>query len=697
MFGNGNYIIPWGTDLFNGIDGSLNIQWNQGLTDLAARRNMWMTQSSPSIFSAYPSTVQAITGDSLILPPMNMSNFMGGYNGYGMSNPFSEVSSYVGASSSNGADGSSQTNPNNGMWSYNPWQSMNPWSNPYNNNNSNNSTTANTPEERAYQRKYEKMDTFLKALNDYANLDDVNILTSAQKEAYQEMLTSTRGKSYEEKFKAAEEFYKSLPEATIKKFLLEGSMKLSTNGKTATDGKSLYDELESIGYENKNGDLESNPNGNLITKLHEKLSKLGKEDANLEEAMPNLGAYSALDVISSYNSAYAKNDKAGIAEKFVKSYKKVSPEQQDTVKAGMNKLVQSLIVQARSIGDKSDDDTKTAIYDAADKLDKSFETMKNTGNFVRDFNNLYVLARLAGVRVLANKLADTYSSVDSNLFNKNMFYDDTIKDLKEEGLDSTISKVESKVTAPESAVTNPSNESDDDSVQEASDEEEDTISKEDSENAKTLGEKMAKTLHGYTDNSYYTRVNSILSDINSATVMPFLDGYYEESGNDGIIETLDTEHDGGAILMENKKNLINALLAKAEECGIDGNKNDNYALLEDMLNKYEDNEKDTFNHGKFWNWGIAAGAPATGVAVYGAKKFIKSNKGSKLGNFIKKKLPAIGNVAKKLIKGKGKIALIGGLLLGLSTLGSCIFKNKDNEKIDKAMKALYKDIKSTSK
>ena len=37
---NSGYMVPWGVDMFNGIPGSMNIMFNQGLADMQARASM---------------------------------------------------------------------------------------------------------------------------------------------------------------------------------------------------------------------------------------------------------------------------------------------------------------------------------------------------------------------------------------------------------------------------------------------------------------------------------------------------------------------------------------------------------------------------------------------------------------------------------------------------------------------------------
>ena len=119
--------------------------------------------------------------------------------------------------------------------------------------------------------------------------------------------------------------------------------------------------------------------------------------------------------------------------------------------------------------------------------------------------------------------------------------------------------------------------------------------------AKQSGADLYKLINGNTANYAYSIVNETLEGVNKDNVLEFLNGYYSERGSgnpEGIIEALDDEWDGGAISMDNKKNLATSLLALAEENGL-GNNSD-CKIIRAILKMYsEGGSQETatdFNH-----------------------------------------------------------------------------------------------------
>ena len=771
---NTGYMVPWGADMFRGIEGSMNIQWNQGIDDLRARAGMWQVPTFAGTgFSEYPQ----FTNMNALLDPYYTINQVrwnaangSGFGGFGGSNV--------------GFGGFGNSNVGFGGFG-NVTSPFNSNSNSSSSNSSSSSSNSNNSVEKTFNKKYNKMLTFLKQLNTFAQKEDSHILNSAQKERLEEIIKGSKEKTAEGKYNELKEFYDSLNKDDIKEFIINGSNGMTTNGKS--NGAKISDKLEEIGYENPNGKIEKSgkSNSSAIVDFHERLTKINTTDAKLDDALPNVSAYSALDIISSYNSKYT-DSKDDMLELFFKAYDRVKGEQKDTVKSGFKPLVDALSKQSRKVADEIGGDTKDKIVEVADNLEKAFEKM-NRSEIKANFKKLYVMTRLASAKVLENTLAGAYGDFDSDLFKNDSFIlENTKKDLKEEGLESIVKSVESDINLKENEINTNIYSSENIDEIESSEErvntlrknniitttkdkvtindEEETVYEEtvatgnrttkrkfilnddgllveikkegdewkttgspisastlqkDVNNAKSTsksstktstkkttkktttkssttsatkssdsqadltytGRKLYETIHGYTEDKYYSRVDETLGQLNSDNIVAFLKDYYKASGyngsihSEGILEHLDDENDGGKISLDNKKNMINALLERAAELGLENDSD--YREIKDRLSFYEPgeqySEKENFNNGRWFgaNWGTRAVTGAASGAAAGA---------------------GIGALVTAWCGGAGAPigAIVGGLTGAIGNVG--VNRRTDNEYIDVAMKNLLDKI-----
>lgn len=121
------------------------------------------------------------------------------------------------------------------------------------------------------------------------------------------------------------------------------------------------------------------------------------------------------------------------------------------------------------------------------------------------------------------------------------------------------------------------------------------------DNAYEKGSWLYEKLSGATDERYYTRINKYIDSerLDKDNIIGFLSGFYSHNSNEGIIEYLDDEHDDvGKIKMENKKNIIQSLINRAEELGLsdDPDVEELKMFLDDYSGEEMKNEK-TFNNG----------------------------------------------------------------------------------------------------
>lgn len=783
---NTSYMIPWGPDMFGGIPGSLNIQWNQGIADLQARANMWQVPTFQGSLFSYPNMAGA--GMSFLCDPAYTINQMmwnsvtgNGNWGLGMGN--------------SGIFNNGFVNPWNNA--FNPF---NPAGGSSSSSDSGSSSSANKSVEKTFEKRYNKLLGFMKKLNEYAKREDSHILNAVEKERLEELVKGSSEKTKEGKYNELKRFYDSLNKDDIKDFLVFGSDKLTINNEEG--GTSLAEKLERIGYENPNGVIEqvgnSDGNGNVISTLHNRLKNISKKDAKLDDAIPTLSAYSALDIISSYNSKYPNED---LIDLLFEAYNKVDKNQRDTVKgnaegqSGFRPLVFALTKEARNVAKEIKGESKDKIEETAEKLEKAYDKFNKSE--VKDlFNKLYVMTRIASAKVLENTLASTYGTIDNELFRNNSFIlKETEKDLREEGLGNIYNNVkndinlrscdivtnvysdanvddletEQKITSlrqneiitikPDTVTVNGEEEtvyeetvatgnrsekrqfilSDDGDFIEIKEEDGEwkptghavkastiqsnvndakraanqSVSSSGSSSSSSssgssssssssssapstsyyTGAELYNKLSGTTDNRYYNRINDTLASLDKENVVAFLKDYYDESGYDGslsdegIIEQLDDECDGGRLKMENKRNLINSLMSKASDLGLSNDSD--YKELEDYLSEYDDAHpdadtfrKDTWGRNFWGRLGVATGAAATGAAV-GAG--IGALAGLKSGGKFAKKGAIIGCIVGAVADFIGQSFHIG------------VHKHNTGENIDSLMKSLFDKIVAKEK
>ena len=105
-------------------------------------------------------------------------------------------------------------------------------------------------------------------------------------------------------------------------------------------------------------------------------------------------------------------------------------------------------------------------------------------------------------------------------------------------------------------------------------------------------ELLYNAICGWTTGSDYNDINDYIEKLDANNIMMFLEKYYDaskyspNSGDRGLIENLDTEHDFlNAISMDNKLKPAKELCKVAEKLNLDGEKE--YAKIKSILNRYE--------------------------------------------------------------------------------------------------------------
>lgn len=607
MCGTSYYPAAMTYDMCSGsLMGSMNLQWNQGIDHMRAMQGLYMVpQYNFNNFTQYTGFQ---TSNNYLLDPMYTMGMMDWQNrlqyGTGLF----------------GNNGLFQFQPSTGVWGWQPSGTT-----------SSSSSSTSSAEDAPFVTKNNKLATFLKYLR-----DSENILSDTERD---EVKYALQNYSKEKGAKAQYEYLKKCYDEKIDKANLKeniGKLKI---------GKDLIEkDLIKIGFEGTNDDVD-----NHLSSLRNAIAGAG-DNGNLESehlvGHVAAGGADILDVLSSWNSEYRKNSSS--TESFIQFVKKHAnnDNQEALINSTVKPFVEKLSQKAKSVINEKidnkyvlDNDTRSKIEKAYKDLDAKMEKVlkdkKASGltNLNKDFENLYVMLRLATAKIETKKVQKEYEFLgDDEVFADNMFIDDTEDDLKKEGFtnlnnytintnNGSTSTQNTEDTEEATGATGTTGSTTTTSSTSTATTDETTATK---EQARANGNWVRQAIAGYTEEFDYVTVNKYISSeyLNKDNVVEFLDGYYNNGKRgkiEGIIEHLDDEYDKGEIEFDNKVNIVTSLIERAKEAGVSENYYEKLELIINNTDKYA--EKETFNKGGAGNWwksilGFMAGGIFWGKYTY---------------------------------------------------------------------------------
>lgn len=392
--------------------GSMNIHMNQAWDDMAARSYMGMTPIYEfNNFMPYGS----IGGNSYLLDPrytmMQMDWMNKQQGGPGFFN----------------SDGQFQI-------PMTPWGNMG-W-NPTGSTNGSTKPSTETAEDRKFQRNYTTLLNLIKQMKDDESFSpterDVFLAASNM---------STKG-TWKEKFEALKTEYEKVSKANpdaIKDFLTK-TRTIGTDGTSKTDNaKSFHRLLLSAGYEYSGG-IGADDH---ILDLHNSIDSLSNNNGNIrnDKILGSIksGAFDILDVISSWNNTYAGGSASEkrLIKYLAEKCNAISDEQmrKDAINDSVIVLTNCLINKANGLKANLDNDGKEKLQNAINNVTTALTNSsdKVAEDLWEHFDHLYLVTRDAAMKQIRAQVTDYYGEVDPDIFNDNLFVDDTDKDLEEEG------------------------------------------------------------------------------------------------------------------------------------------------------------------------------------------------------------------------------------------------------------------------
>lgn len=405
--------------------GSMNIHLNQIWDDLIARRGLYD------------------------VPVYDFSNF-NQYTTPTLNNPFPQIMSYTMGqldwqNKISGGNGLFDANGNfQAPWLQNPaqlWSSSLGW-NPSPSAGQGSTPKTETEEDRDFQRKY---NTLLALTKQLVECED---LTRKEKDDLNSVIRNPKG-TWKERYAALKKVYNEIDKDTVRK-CLEKATDLGVNSEiNSNKTNSFYKNLETAGYEYEGTTIDKKINDlyRAIDSIEDR--KANPENSDILGELEKDNYANILDVISSYNSTPAYKNKK-IIKLIAEKYNAL--EDKDSKETAKSKV---LIPIVQSLLNKADDVTKLVDEKSKVKIQKAMEDVTNALNNSKDkvdtrlsdaFDTLYLLTRMGAIANLRNEAIAYYGEIDSEIFNKDLFADETIKDLKAEGYtQDEINKCEVKV------------------------------------------------------------------------------------------------------------------------------------------------------------------------------------------------------------------------------------------------------------
>lgn len=119
--------------------------------------------------------------------------------------------------------------------------------------------------------------------------------------------------------------------------------------------------------------------------------------------------------------------------------------------------------------------------------------------------------------------------------------------------------------------------------------------------AERNGKKVWQTLNGWTSKADSNVIEDALGQVDKSNILSFLDGAYQQAGahHEGLIEKLD---DDTTLSMETKRNLINCLLDKAADMGMESDSA--YLDLKELMHEHDIAHPGATNYNQYHHgWG----------------------------------------------------------------------------------------------
>lgn len=376
----------------------------------------------------------------------------------------------------------------------------------------------------ATTRKYNKMLSLLKNL---ANSKDI---PQDIKDEISDAIRTSKG-TLSEKLDKLNTIYNKIDKADLIK-ALKNADNIGYSGTSTNVGDSFKLNLEALGFEYTDGTMDD-----MIIDIHSKIKEISDEQPNPLPLAGIVTKDNVLDMISSWNSQYASSsdeDSRRILS-YIAKYQDKAADNGETVRGNMvDPLINALKQKANAVKTGLPKTEKSKIEAIINELNQACEdsTEDVSEEMITAFDKLYVAVRMAALAKFNSEVTEYYGELDEDLFNAELFTEETIEDLKEEGFD-----VDNVGNDDDDDVSGTDNDDDDDAdVDETEGDDEvsgsgSALNKE-TTSTKALALSLFRDLNGYTTDSDWSNILLTMDSVNSENVLAVLKEFNRRGDKD---------------------------------------------------------------------------------------------------------------------------------------------------------------------
>ena len=302
---------------------------------------------------------------------------------------------------------------------------------------SSSSSSSSDPNAEKFKPKYNKLLALVKQLSDYQHIDDDS------KGELNVAIKNTKG-TYEERYNRLKEAYEKVDKEIVREFLVEGGHNLYTkdvDGLSSSDKEkySLYSRLLGTGYDYNDTKVDLVHVADFDDGLQTLSNKTGRaEKAEGVIGLINTGSIDILDFISSWNNYHAGDEESSrVIDYISQCFDDIDADdlRETAIANSLRPFVRALITKANSVKNSLNGESKDRLVDAIKNVEESLNNSDTSidENLSAAFDELYLITRQAAVAKLNNDVKSYYGGIDEEVFDGNLFVDDTIDDLRTEG------------------------------------------------------------------------------------------------------------------------------------------------------------------------------------------------------------------------------------------------------------------------
>lgn len=293
-----------------------------------------------------------------------------------------------------------------------------------------------TETDKSFKEKFDKMKKYVEAIlkeKDELDIDDEIVVEL--KEAMTLNSEENKSKTIKEVYEELQRAYQKIDDDIIIEYITSNeTIKVKDS---TSDKDTFYNRLRAAGYEFKGDEIDKD-----VKTLRRALEDLSENDPEIESEAGIVSAIlvddkvEILDVISSWNSEYRKDDEMGLIQYIMSKEPEDAPKGNDCQKAVEN-FSDKLIEKAEKALKSLNDDSKATLQEAIDTLNELVDASdKDYDEISVAFDDLYIKTRIATMQILRADAQRYYKDIDAEMYDADLLQSEIVKDFEKEGFET---------------------------------------------------------------------------------------------------------------------------------------------------------------------------------------------------------------------------------------------------------------------